>query len=109
MAYINIPTHVLPSHCLIEEHVVGDEFRSLEVFCPDGFDEMDAYQHLIRGKCGACGGELGEDTQFVVSNVGILMLWCDGQCMSDQLAVGFLQQIEAELVSAIEARGKEDE
>lgn len=76
------------------------------VWLPDETpDEMEAYEHLKRGKCMACGRELGAETVLVVADAGIIAIWCNGQCMSDQLSVGFLQQVEAELVERIENRG----
>ncbi len=80
-----------------------------EVYTPDGQDEMDAYQHVVRGRCMTCGGELKKHSVIVVAPPGILGIWCDGECMSAMQGISFMREIEDRTVAYLDEKGKSDE
>lgn len=68
------------------------------IFCPDGQDELDHYEHLRRGGCMLCGEPLGEDTIVTVDAQGILGLFCSADCIQDIHIIPYLNdQIEQKL------------
>lgn len=69
-----------------------------QIFCPDGQDELDHYEHLRRGGCMLCGERLGEDTIIMVDAQGILALFCGAECAQDMHVIPYLNElIEAKL------------
>jgi hypothetical protein len=78
-----------------------------QMYIPDGIsDEMEAFQHVMRGKCMTCGTKLGTHTIVVVGAHGVLGLWCRGECLQDMHAVGFLTEVMDSITDAIEQREK---
>jgi hypothetical protein len=74
------------------------------IWCPEGQDEMDAYQHAIRGRCMACGKTLEENTVALIGGRGVLGLWHSLECMADMHAISFLREVEEMVVARIEER-----
>jgi hypothetical protein len=64
-----------------------------EIFCPDGQDELDHYEHLRRGGCMLCGEQLGEDTIVMVDAQGILALFCGAECAQDMHVIPYLNEL----------------
>jgi hypothetical protein len=64
-----------------------------DIFCPDGQDELDHYEHLRRGGCMLCGEPLGEDTIIMVDGQGILALFCEAQCAQDMHVIPYLNEL----------------
>lgn len=64
-----------------------------KIFCPDGQDELDHYEHLRRGGCMLCGELLGEDTIVMVDAQGILALFCGAECAQDMHIIPYLNEL----------------
>lgn len=80
---------------ILETHVYELEVPSME-------QEFEAYEHAKRGKCMTCGGPLGEDTTVMVTDIGIVGIWCSGQHLSDMHAISFLSSMVENIVNRVE-------
>lgn len=80
-----------------------------DVYCPDGQDELDAYENLKRGLCMTCGRPLGENTVVLVNEAGILGLWCEGICLQDLQSLGLIREMEEYVVDRIDRRADRDD
>ena len=80
-----------------------------QIFCLDGMDEHDGYEHLRRGRCMLCGGELGEDTLVLIDEQGILALFCETQCLQDMHVIPWLENTLTEMVSRLDPNNKEED
>lgn len=80
------------------------------IFCLDGTDELDHYEHMRRGGCMLCGDRLGEDTIITVDGQGILGLFCEPTCIQDIHIIPYLnEQIEGKLARLMPDEIEEDE
>lgn len=108
--YIDLPPVLMTT----DEEILPEEvWRAVtgndgKVYCPDGDDELEPYEHLKRGLCMCCGGSLGENTTLLLTGVGIIGLWCSGGCLQDLQAVGMLREMEEQIVDRIDRRGSAD-
>lgn len=75
-----------------------------EIYCPEGSEDLEAYENLKRGRCMLCGNKLGDDTVMVVSSAGILGVWDDGECLTDTNTFGFLNELEDSLRQKVERK-----
>lgn len=74
------------------------EMFDWQIFCPEGDDELDHYEHMRRGGCMLCGEPLGEDTIVTIDAQGILGLFCGADCIQDIHIIPYLnEQIEAKI------------
>ena len=108
----NIPYYDLNQEAYSENEkiatVIYNMITDLEgmIYLPnEGDDEMEPYQHAIRGKCMACGSVLGEQTILLADGRGLLGIWDTPECMANIHAVSFLRRVEESLVDAIDAAG----
>lgn len=84
----------------------GDTFRLLDrhnwkIFCLDGMDEHDGYEHMRRGGCMLCGEDLGEDTLILIDEDGILGIWCGGDCLRDMHTISFLENLLSDMTARL--------
>lgn len=85
------------------------ENAGFEVYRADGDEHLQAYESIKRGRCMLCDNPLREDTIVVVGAEGILGLWCDGECLTDSQAIGFLQSMIHSILEAHELGGGDAE
>lgn len=105
--YVDLPPVLMTDESILPEEVwraiTGNEGK---IYCPDGDDELEPYEHIKRGKCMCCGSLLGQDTTLLVTGMGIIGLWCNGQCLQDMQAMGMLREMEEHIVERIDRRGE---
>ena len=106
MAYIEIDPNAEDEDLASNVRKVLDEFE-WTAYCDDELQEFDAYEHMRRGKCMLCGSTLKAETMIVVGPPGVLGLWCDSECFTDQAVMGFLQQVLNDYIEQYEIKGKE--
>jgi len=70
----------------------GDEFQ----------EEMD---RVKEGKCMVCGTELAEFTCVLVAPVGVVGVFCSGQCLQDLNVLGWLQEQHDDIQETVKFRG----
>ena len=85
------------------------EVYEYKIYCEDGYDEHDAYEHMRRGGCMLCGEPLGEDTLILVDEQGILGLWCSTTCLSDMHIIPWLEEMLTAKIARIDPNNKEEE
>lgn len=79
-----------------------------EIFCPDGYDETDHYEHMRRGRCMLCGDPLGEDTIIPVDAQGILGMFCGAECIQDMHIIPYLNEQIEDKLARVMAKGEDD-
>jgi hypothetical protein len=60
---------------------------------------------MLNGRCLACGGDLGHNTQLVINKHGIVMVYCCGQCLSDYNTMGWLSEQYDDITQQMQFRG----
>lgn len=83
--------------------------QDFQVFCLEGMDEHDAYEHIRRGGCMLCGKSLGEDTLILIDEQGILGMWCEGDCMKDMHAIAFLEELLTGMTERLLPENRQEE
>lgn len=102
----------------VEKQEIEDDFPVLlgnaleaedwEVQAVDGQEQMEAYEHLKRGRCMTCGNKMGEDAQMLLGDNGIVGMWCQPQCMGDIINLTFVERVSDMLIEGIDGRKNED-
>lgn len=72
---------------------VWTHFGGLHV--PEGLPNTELkkwYKRAAGGRCMTCDQPVGEETQLIVSLVGIAEIYCSIECHRDQYVLNFLQK-----------------
>lgn len=80
--------------------------QDFKIFCEDGYDETDFYEHMRRGCCMLCGEGLGEDTLFLADEQGILALLCSGDCLRDMHVISWLEETLSRKLERLDPNNK---
>jgi len=97
-----------------DEDVVSENIdliiRTMGIVTPDHMSKAtrDLYMRAHNAQCMTCGKELGDTTTLVVSEIGVLMLFCGGACLQDMQVKGWLEEEYDEIVQKIEMRARVD-
>lgn len=87
---------------------VALEAEEFKVYVPDGLDEMDSYQDLIRGRCMTDGKKLGTETIALVTSLGIVGMWRNAISFSAMHNLSFLRTVEERILEELGSHGAED-
>lgn len=75
---------------------------------PEGAEHGPKFAELMsQARCIACGRELGEETMVVLNRNGVIAMFCAGACLQDSQIIGWVQEVHADLIQALEFRGSQ--
>ena len=88
--------------------VVEQVIQQLGVFVPEHLstNARAIYSRMLNGECMGCGGELKAQTIAMVSGLGVIGVFCGGQCVSDWQVLGWLREAHDDMNETLNLRGQ---
>lgn len=86
---------------------VKDVLEDKGLFVPQSgiSDEaMVVYERMLRGECMHCESSVGESTCIIVSNLGVVMIFCSMVCLQDWHNMHWMMEQYDDFVSAAKFR-----